>query len=77
MLKMANHRGIGGAPRKRPQSGGSGCANLSERFGYFRGEHPDRAKVRRIIETEPMARWLAEREMRNERRGRTLEAQCR
>ncbi len=36
------------------------------RYGFFRGEHPDRAKIREILEAEPMALWLARDEIRRE-----------
>lgn len=35
-------------------------------YGYFRGENPDRAKVREILDTEPMARWLAIADIRRD-----------
>ena len=36
---------------------------MERRYGYLRGEHPDRAKTRAIIESEPMAEWLAREEI--------------
>jgi hypothetical protein len=36
------------------------------RYAFFRGEHPDRAKVRETLESEPMAKWLALEEIRRE-----------
>lgn len=39
---------------------------FERRYGYFRGEHPDRSKIRALIECEPMARWLALREIRRD-----------
>jgi hypothetical protein len=39
---------------------------MERRYGYFPGENPDRAKIRLILETEPMAIWLARAEIRKE-----------
>ena len=41
-------------------------AEMELRYGWFQGEHPDRAKIRLILETEPMARWLARAEIRKD-----------
>jgi hypothetical protein len=38
-------------------------AEMERRYGYFRGENPDRAKIRLTLETEPMALWLARAEV--------------
>lgn len=41
-------------------------AEMKRRYGYFRGENPDRAKIRITLEEEPMAEWLARDEIRTE-----------
>lgn len=41
---------------------------MQRRYAYFPGEHPDRGKIRLTIETEPMARWLAETEIAREQK---------
>lgn len=41
-------------------------AEMKRRYGYFRGENPDRAKIRLILDEEPMAMWLARDKIRTE-----------